>query len=1036
MELKIGQINAQRAMAAAANLELLIRELHLDILCIQEPYTYKGIVRGYTSHNFSKIQPGVEKPWVAAIIANNKIEVFHLAHFDTPHIMCFQVMSEIENFYIINVYCQFSLQIELFLNDLENIISKIKPNKIIITMDANAKSDLWFSEELDDRGRAVEDFLITNRLYVINENNELPTYESISGQSNIDLTLVSENMMENCKKWTVSPKCTTSDHNLITFQVIFGGKMNRRFIKSNYYNTKKANWENFKSLLTKSFTDNVLNTLQNDEPEKAVKTYTTILDQVSKKSIPYKKQSNRSVPWWNEKLAEMRKKVNKAKKNFNKIKKFKLQNLDEAKNNYRQIRNKYVIEIRKSKQESWQNFVTIEANKDPWSIPYKIIRDKIKRDEVITSLKLSDGTNTNTWKDTMSSFLAKCVPKDDKQNKSDRHKQILDESKRYINCNMENIITMQEINNAIIKLKNNKAPGVDKFTAEIIKQVWKENPQIIYNLLNNCFREEIFPDLWKVTRLKVILKGHNKDRKLLSSYRPISLIPTMSKVFERIIIERLQTSYRLEELENPNQYGFRPERSTEDAIAHLLRSIKNTDKKYVVTIFIDIQGAFDNLWWPAIIRRLINAKCSSKLINIIKSYFKNRKVNILTKYEKFTAKMERGCPQGSVLGPVAWNWCMDLLLNDLAGRFPDSQVEAVAYADDVAMLIKENSRANLEKTAAQIINIVEEWCNIHKLKIAAEKTIALLVKGKLDKARPPVIKINNSRVSFCNQTKYLGVIIDDKLNFINHAKYIRSKLTNLIMAIRRIAKEEWGIKQCGRKILYNMVAVPIASYASTVWYDKTKNVMVKRHLMAAQRSLLLMITKATRLTSTNAMQIIAGIKPLDLSIVERGLKSKVKKNQAAIWENYTFTEQENIIKLREEYNKIEIEINRIWELRWEMDNSGRQTFQVIPNVEFTSTNKWFRPNRECVYLLTGYGPINSSLYKRGAEDTDRCPFCTDKVETVEHMVKECKEYQDFRYQDIDRIKEVNKELIKTEQDFKNFNKYAKDILTRRKTKTS
>lgn len=231
-----------------------------------------------------------------------------------------------------------------------------------------------------------------------------------------------------------------------------------------------------------------------------------------------------------------------------------------------------------------------------------------------------------------------------------------------------------------------------------------------------------------------------------------------------------------------------------------------------------------------------------------------------------------------------------------------------------------------------------------------------------------------------------------------------------------------------------MVAMPIATYASSVWLEKIEHVIVRRHLMAAQRSLLIMITRATRTTSTVAMQAIAGIAPLDLSIIEQGLKNKVRRNQTVTWANYTYIQQKlnGSINIREEFKKIEIEIKRAWQQRWMEDAHGRQTFRFIPSVEFASTNSWFKPNRECTYILTGYGSINSTLFRRGAEETNVCPVCKNSKETVEHILLECPGYQDKRYQEIMQVKEINQLLVETKEKFVRLNNYAKEIFNIRK----
>lgn len=93
---------------------------------------------------------------------------------------------------------------------------------------------------------------------------------------------------------------------------------------------------------------------------------------------------------------------------------------------------------------------------------------------------------------------------------------------------------------AIKKLKNSTAPGFDKFTSEIIKEFWKSCPDVIGIMLNNCLKNCIVPREWKKSQLKIIVKGKNKDIKQLNSYRPISLLPTMSKVFERILLKKFK----------------------------------------------------------------------------------------------------------------------------------------------------------------------------------------------------------------------------------------------------------------------------------------------------------------------------------------------------------------------------------------------------------------------------------------------------------------------------------------------------------------
>lgn len=167
--------------------------------------------------------------------------------------------------------------------------------------------------------------------------------------------------------------------------------------------------------------------------------------------------------------------------------------------------------------------------------------------------------------------------------------------------NLKLILSIKEINMAISKFKNRKAPGMDNFKIEIVRELWNKKPKTIHGLINNCFSQGIFPRLWKEANLKLLLKDENRDRTLLNSYRPIALLSVIGKIFEKIIVNSIQETYKDAGLESSDQFGFKKRKGTDDAFLSLRRAIKFTEKKYVITIFVDIEGAFDNLWWPAIL---------------------------------------------------------------------------------------------------------------------------------------------------------------------------------------------------------------------------------------------------------------------------------------------------------------------------------------------------------------------------------------------------------------------------------------------------
>jgi hypothetical protein len=164
--------------------------------------------------------------------------------------------------------------------------------------------------------------------------------------------------------------------------------------------------------------------------------------------------------------------------------------------------------------------------------------------------------------------------------------------------------------------------------------------------------------------------------------------------------------------------------------------------------------------------RIVKSNCSSKIFNIIKSYFENRELIVKSCDKIINRKMSKGSSQESILGPTIWNMVMDSLLNE-----ETEGCEYIAYADDLALVIKRNSRKELETIAGEVFNKIEDWTEINKLEISTEKTKAILFKGKLDKEMLLNLKYKDNRIKYYDTIRYLGLILDKKLNFIEHAKY-------------------------------------------------------------------------------------------------------------------------------------------------------------------------------------------------------------------------------------------------------------------------
>ena len=216
-------------------------------------------------------------------------------------------------------------------------------------------------------------------------------------------------------------------------------------------------------------------------------------------------------------------------------------------------------------------------------------------------------------------------------------------------------------------------------------------------LINACFQEGIFPDSLKIASVIPLHKEGEKSEP--NNFRPISLLPTLGKILEKIILYRISNYFKDFEILNSKQFGFREKRGTVDAVSalvELIRSSKHSYTEHTYCTFLDLRKAFDT-----IDRKILLQKCKmyglrGPVYNILESYLKNRKQFVQSGQRKSQmTEVKYGVPQGSILGPLLFI----IYINDLKTNSPCSNF--IFYADDTAVYTKSN-KANACRENQQI----------------------------------------------------------------------------------------------------------------------------------------------------------------------------------------------------------------------------------------------------------------------------------------------------------------------------------------------
>ena len=279
---------------------------------------------------------------------------------------------------------------------------------------------------------------------------------------------------------------------------------------------------------------------------------------------------------------------------------------------------------------------------------------------------------------------------------------------------------MKKIITQLGKCKNGSAPGDDGITYLLLKRLPKTILTYIATLFQKALNVGYFPDSWKRAKVKMIAKP-NKDAKLSKNYRPISLLPCLGKVFERLIADRL--SFHMEEAKLFSKYqtGYRKGRMTTE---HLLRLSEETSssfkkKEISMSLFLDAESAFDKAWHDAIRYKLHRTlKLPSRLVWLISSFLTERKLSVTVgNSTSREVHMKAGTPQGSALSPLLYL----ILVNDIPETITE-YVSLTQFANDIGLWARAYTFYGCLNKLQRGINILESWCRRWRIKLNGTKS--------------------------------------------------------------------------------------------------------------------------------------------------------------------------------------------------------------------------------------------------------------------------------------------------------------------------
>lgn len=325
----------------------------------------------------------------------------------------------------------------------------------------------------------------------------------------------------------------------------------------------------------------------------------------------------------------------------------------------------------------------------------------------------------------------------------------------------------------IISQMTSSSCSLDVIPTPFLKEVLDSVISDILKIVNCSLHSGVFPDSLKRAVVRPLLKKPNLDSSELSNYRPISNLPFLGKILEKVVFKQLEVFLQNNNTHNKFQSGFRKGHSTETALLKVINDLRvASDKKNVsVLLLLDLTAAFDTIEHDILLHRLEHwVGLSAVALSWFRSYLKGRSYSVcLADFHSNKRDICSGVPQGSILGPLLFS----LYILPLGELIADHGVNFHFYADDTQIYLSvapdDPSALNCLLTC---LTSIKCWMTDNFFKLNEDKTEILTIGGSIEQRESIRSRLGNLSVESNNPVKNLGVFIDSELNFNAHINHV------------------------------------------------------------------------------------------------------------------------------------------------------------------------------------------------------------------------------------------------------------------------
>ncbi|KAI5637109.1 reverse transcriptase (RNA-dependent DNA polymerase) domain-containing protein [Phthorimaea operculella] len=445
----------------------------------------------------------------------------------------------------------------------------------------------------------------------------------------------------------------------------------------------------------------------------------------------------------------------------------------------------------------------------------------------------------------------------------------LDYLRKYVNKHPQLLqsehISIQCVLNAVKSTKRKDSTDINDMSTQLLDILPDFIFEIICLLLNKCICKGVYPSNLKQIKVQPVYKGKG-EMSMLKNFRPISLIPVLSKVFERILSNKLMSYLNRYNLMNEQQYAYQRGRSTVDAARDVITRVMAhiESRRQVAAIFCDLSRAFELVSHPLLLAKLDHYGVTGSFYNVIKSFLQNREQLTSVKGVRSNMSQLGDCavPQGSIMG----NNLFLLLMNDFTTSSADA--EFVMFADDGCVIVAADTYNLLKVKLSKVMNEISLWFSANGMLLNVEKTNIIHFQLRCTKPNTLNIMCNNKIVPQVNQVRYLGMTIDSGLTWGPHIDALCDRLSSACFALSRLkpnlnesnlkkayygyfnsimihAVDLWG-NAADRDRVFKLQKRAIRIISGVVWDHPAKELFIKQKILTLPSTYILEVAKHTR----------------------------------------------------------------------------------------------------------------------------------------------------------------------------------------------